>query len=417
MADQFSRSHSLCRFCEEPLEQSFCDLGMAPPCQSQVSPANENKAEAFYALHAFVCRKCLLVQIPEYVSPKDIFTEYAYFSSFSDSWLKHVKAYSDKMVERFGFGSKSRVIELASNDGYLLQWFKEKGVPVLGVEPAANVAQAAIKKGIPTVVKFFGRKTAEEVAVEHGKADLLLGNNVLAHVPDLMDFVGGMKILLKPDGIITMEFPHLLQLMDQNQFDTIYHEHFSYFSFTVAEKVFASHGLTLFDVEELPTHGGSLRIYGRHSQDASKPVGPRVSELKAKEEKAGLNKLEGYLSFGEKVKETKRQVLDFLIRAKRDGKTIVQYGAAGKANTLLNYCGIRNDFMEYAVDRNPYKQGHYLPGSRIPVYPPDRIRETQPDYLFIGVWNLKDEIVSQTSYIREWGGKWIVPIPHVTVVD
>ena len=417
MSNPFDRRNAPCRFCGSPLEKSFCDLGMAPPCQSQVSPQNENRAEAFYPLHAFVCGKCLLVQIPEYVSPQDIFTEYAYFSSFSDSWLKHVKAYSDKMVERFGFGAKSQVIELASNDGYLLQWFKEKGIPVLGVEPAANVAEAAKKKGIPTVVKFFGKKTAQEVAAGHGKADLLLGNNVLAHVPDLMDFVGGMKILLKPGGVITMEFPHLLQLMDQNQFDTIYHEHFSYFSFFVVEKVFAHHGLTLFDVEELPTHGGSLRIYGRHVEDAAKPVGPAVAALKVKEEKAGLTGIEGYRAFGEKVKETKRQVLEFLIQAKRAGKTIVHYGAAGKSNTLLNYCGIRTDFMEYAVDKNPYKQGNYLPGSRIPVYPPERIKETKPDYLFIGVWNLKDEIVSQTSYIREWGGKWVVPIPKTFVID
>jgi len=417
MSHAFARIPSPCRFCGAPLDETFSDLGMAPPCQSQVSPQNENRAEAFYPLHAFVCGKCLLVQIPEYVSPKDIFTEYAYFSSFSDSWLKHVKSYSDQMVERFGFGSKSQVIELASNDGYLLQWFKEKGIPVLGVEPAANVAQSAIKKGIPTVVKFFGRKTAQEVAQEHGQADLLLGNNVLAHVPDLIDFVGGMKILLKPSGVITMEFPHLLQLMDQNQFDTIYHEHFSYFSFFVVEKVFAHHGITLFDVEELPTHGGSLRIYGRHSEDASKPVGPRVAALKAKEEKAGLFKPEGYRAFGEKVKETKRQVLEFLIQAKREGKRIVHYGAAGKSNTLLNYCGIRTDFIDYAVDRNPYKQGNYLPGSRIPVFPPEKIRETKPDYLFIGVWNLKEEIVSQTAYIREWGGKWVVPIPKTFVID
>ncbi len=417
MPNPFELAESNCRFCGAPLKESFTDLGLAPPCQSQVSPKNANRAEGFYPLHAFVCGKCLLVQIPEYVSPQDIFTEYAYFSSFSDSWLKHVKAYSDKMVERFGFGQKSQVIELASNDGYLLQWFKEKGIPVLGVEPAANVAQAAIKKGIPTVVKFFGRKTAEEVAAEHGKADLLLGNNVLAHVPDLMDFVGGMKILLKAGGVITMEFPHLLQLMNQNQFDTIYHEHFSYFSFFVVEKVFAHHGITLFDVEELPTHGGSLRIYGRHAEDASKPVGPRVAELKAKEEKAGLFRLEGYRAFGEQVRETKRLVLEFLIKAKREGKTIVHYGAAGKSNTLLNYCGIRTDFMDYAVDKNPYKQGNYLPGSRIPVHPPERIKETKPDYLFIGVWNLKDEIVSQTSYIREWGGKWVVPIPKTHIIE
>lgn len=417
MPNSISPARGACRFCNASLEHTFADLGLAPPCQSQVSPENFNKGEAFYPLHAYVCAKCFLVQVPEVVSPEDIFSEYAYFSSFSDSWLRHAKAYADLMQERFGIGPKSRVIEIASNDGYLLQWFKEKGVPVLGIEPAANVAAAAEKKGIPSVVKFFGVRTAREVAAEHGQADLLLGNNVLAHVPDLMDFVAGMKILLKPGGILTMEFPHLLQLMDQNQFDTIYHEHFSYFSFTVAEKVFAHHGLVLFDVEELPTHGGSLRIYGRHAEDASRPVGPRVGELRAREERLGYGKLGVYLDFGEKVKETKRAVLEFLIQAKRRGKKIVQYGAAGKANTLLNYCGIRNDFMEYAVDRNPYKQNHYLPGSRLPVYPPDRIKETRPDFLFIGVWNLKEEIVSQTAYIREWGGKWVVPIPSVHVID
>lgn len=415
MSDKFSQRHGNCRFCAAPLEHSFADLGMSALCQSQVAPEKYNHYEPFYPLHAYVCGKCFLVQLEEFVSPAEIFGEYAYFSSFSDSWLNHVKAYSDKMVERFGIGSKSQVIEIASNDGYLLQWFKEKGIPVLGIEPAANVAAAAVKKGIPSVVKFFGKKTADEVAAEHGKADLLLGNNVLAHVPDLMDFVGGMKILLKPTGVITMEFPHLMQLMQQNQLDTIYHEHFSYFSFTTVEKVFAAHDLTLFDVEELPTHGGSLRIYGRHAEDASKPVGPRVADLKAREDRAGFNRLEGYLAFNEKAKETKRQVLDFLIKAKRAGKTIVQYGAAGKSNTLLNYCGIRKDFMEYAVDRNPYKQFNYLAGTRIPVYPPDKIKETKPDYLFIGVWNLKDEIMAQTAYIREWGGKWIVPIPEPKV--
>ena len=412
MSNPFSQAQGNCRFCNTVLEHSFTDLGLAPPCQSQVAPQNANKGEAFYPLHAFVCAKCHLVQLQEFVTPADIFSEYAYFSSFSDTWLKHVKAYSDKMVERFGIDAKSSVIEIASNDGYLLQWFKEKGVPVLGIEPAANVAAAAAKKGIPSVVKFFGRGTAKEVAAEHGKADLLLGNNVLAHVPDLMDFVGGMKILLKEGGVITMEFPHLLQLMDQNQFDTIYHEHFSYFSFTTVEKIFAAHGITLFDVEELPTHGGSLRIYGRHAEDVSKPVGERVAELRAREDKLGYNKLETYLAFGEKVKETKRKVLECLSQAKRQGKTVVQYGAAGKANTLLNYCGIRNDFMEYAVDKNPYKQNNYLPGSRLPVYPPDRLKETRPDFVFIGVWNLKEEIMAQTAYIREWGGKWIVPIPE-----
>jgi SAM-dependent methyltransferase len=371
--------------------------------------------EAFYPLHAFVCDRCFLVQLQEYVTPKDIFTEYAYFSSYSDSWLKHAKSYTDQMVERFQIGSKSQVVEIASNDGYLLQYFAEKGVPVLGVEPAANVAQVAIKKGIPTATKFFGTQTASDLGASGKQADLLLGNNVLAHVPNINDFVGGMKILLKPTGIITMEFPHLMRLMAENQFDTIYHEHFSYLSFMTVEQIFAAHGLTLFDVQELPTHGGSLRIYGRHAQDDSHPVGERVHELRTREIDAGFTKLDHYLSFGEQVRQTKWKLLDFLIRVKRDGKSVAGYGAPGKGNTLLNYCGIRTDFLDYTVDRNPYKQGKYTPGTHIPIYSPDKIRETKPDYLLILPWNLKDEVMQQMAYIREWGGQFIVPIPEVQV--
>lgn len=408
-------STGVCRFCGAPLTHTFIDLGMSPLCQTHIERHQLNHMEAFYPLHAYVCDKCFLVQLQEYVSPQEIFSEYAYFSSYSDTWLTHVKAYADFMVERFGFDAKSQIIEIASNDGYLLQYFVEKGIPVLGIEPAANVAQVAMQKGIPTLVKFFGTEAARELKASGKQADLLLGNNVLAHVPALNDFVGGMKILLKPTGIITMEFPHLMRLMTENQFDTIYHEHFSYFSFITVERVFAAHGLTLFDVEEIPTHGGSLRIYGRHEEDSSRPVSHRVIELRERETAAGFTRMDTYLSFGEQVKETKRKLLECLIKIKQEGKSVAGYGAPGKGNTLLNYCGIRTDFLDYTVDRNPYKQGKFTPGTHIPIHPPERIRETKPDYLLILPWNLKEEIMSQVSYIREWGGQFIVPIPEVRV--
>lgn len=407
----------ICRFCGAPLEHTFVDLGMSPPCQTHIEPHQLNHMEAFYPLHAFVCAQCFLVQLKDYVSPKDIFIEYAYFSSYSDSWLRHAKAYTDLMVDRFGIGHKSQVVEIASNDGYLLQYFVEKGVPVLGVEPAANVAQVAVKKGIPSVAKFFGAETARELVAAGTRADLLLGNNVLAHVPDLNDFVSGMKVLLKPTGVITMEFPHLMRLMEDNQLDTIYHEHFSYLSFYTVELVFAAHGLTIFDVEELPTHGGSLRIYARHEEDATNPVSPRVALLRTRESNAGFTNLEHYFSFAGQVRKTKRQLLDFLIRIKREGKRIAGYGAPGKGNTLLNYCAIRTDFLDYTVDRNPYKQGKYTPGTHIPIYPVEKIRETKPDYVLILPWNLKDEVMRQMEYIREWGGKFIVPIPEVAIYE
>ncbi len=404
-----------CRFCGSKLEHTFVDLGMSPLCESFLPGDHLNEMEPFYPLHAQVCGNCFLVQLQAYVTPEDIFSDYAYFSSYSDSWLAHAKKYTDQMVERFGLGANSLVVELASNDGYLLQYFVEKRVPVLGIEPAANVAEVAKKKGVPTLVKFFGRETARELAAAGKQADLLLGNNVLAQVPDLNDFVAGMKILLKPLGIITMEFPHLQRLMEENQFDTIYHEHFSYFSFLTAEKIFAAHGLTLFDVEELPTHGGSLRIYGRHKEDSSKPVSARVTDLRKREETAGYTRLETYSRFAEQVKETKRKLLEFLIEAKRGGKKIAGYGAPGKGNTLLNYCAIRSDFLDYTVDRNPYKHGRFLPGTHVPIYPPDRIQETKPDFLLILPWNLKDEIIKQNAFIREWGGKFVVPIPEVQI--
>jgi len=405
-----------CRFCGTPLRHTFVDLGMAPLCQTHIEPHQLNHMEPFYPLHVFVCHRCFLVQLEEYVTPKDIFSEYAYFSSYSDSWVKHAERYSESMIDRFGFGSASMVMEIASNDGYLLQHFLRRGIPVLGIEPAANVAKAAISKGITTTIRFFGVKTAYELVREHGQADLLLGNNVLAHVPDINDFVGGMKVQLKPGGVVTMEFPHLSRLMAESQYDTIYHEHFSYLSFTTVEQVFSAHGLTLFDVEELPTHGGSLRIYGRHEEDVTKPVGRRVQELRVREHMEGVTQLEHYASFGQQVKESKRALLECLIGIKRAGERIAGYGAPGKGNTLLNYCGIRTDFLDYTVDRNPYKQGKYTPGTHIPILPPDHIRETRPDYLLILPWNLQDEIIQQCGYIREWGGKFIVPIPTAQVL-
>ena len=406
-----------CRFCGSPLVHTFVDLGMAPPSQSHVEADRLAHAEMFFPQHVYVCASCLLVQLEEFVSPGDIFTEYAYFSSYSDSWLKHARGYVDHIVPRLSLGPRSRVVELASNDGYLLQYFVARGIPSLGIEPAANVAEEARKKGISTLVRFFGEKLARELVRDGLRADLLIGNNVLAHVPDLNDFVRGMHVLLHDTGVITMEFPHLVRLMEENQFDTIYHEHFSYFSFTTVEKVFAAHGLTVFDVDQLPTHGGSLRLYARHAGNLSRPVEHRVHALRASEAAAGYDRIDRYLSFDEQVKETKRKLLGFLIDAKRAGKTIAGYGAPGKGNTLLNYCGIRTDFLDYTVDRNPYKQGKYTPGTRIPIHAPDRIRATRPDYVLILPWNLKEEIMSQLAYIREWGGRFVVPIPEVTVYD
>jgi SAM-dependent methyltransferase len=404
-----------CRFCGTPLEHTVVDLGMSPLCESFLSAEQLNHMEPFYPLHVYVCSNCFLVQLQEYVSPDNIFTEYAYFSSYADSWLKHAKAYTDLMVERFKFNEQSQVIELASNDGYLLQYFLEKKIPSLGVEPAANIAKVAIDKGVPTINEFFGRDCAQRLVQQGKQADLIVANNVLAHVPDLNDFVAGMKLLLKPQGVATGEFQHLMKLMAANQFDTIYHEHFCYHSLITIEKIFAAHGLTLFDVEELPTHGGSLRIYARHTEDESKPVSDRLIELRNRETQDGFATLERYTNFDEQVRETKRKLLDFLIKVKREGKTVVGYGAPGKGNTLLNYCGIRMDFLDYTVDRNPYKHGKFLPGTHIPIFPPDKIQETKPDYVLILPWNFKDEIMSQMSGIRDWGGQFVVPIPEVTV--
>ena len=415
VAEERRRLGARCRFCGAGLEHTFVDLGMSPLCESILRADQLNQMEPFYPLHVYVCGECFLVQLQEYVSPETIFSDYAYFSSYSDSWLAHAKNYADKMVRLFELNRKSLVVELASNDGYLLQNFLNLSIPALGIEPAANVAQVAVSKGVPTLVRFFGREMASELAADGKLADLLLGNNVLAQVPDLNSFVAGMKILLKPRGVITMEFPHLLRLMQENQFDTIYHEHFSYFSLWTAEKIFAAHGLVLFDVEELSTHGGSLRIYVRHAGDTSKPVSSRVEDLRARELAGGVNSLETYATFDEQVKETKRGLLDFLIRARREDKRVAGYGAPGKGNTLLNYCGIRTDFLEYTVDRNPHKHGKFLPGTHIPVYPPERISETHPDYVLILPWNLKEEIMEQNAYVREWNGRFVVPIPEVKV--
>jgi SAM-dependent methyltransferase len=405
-----------CRFCGIPLQHTFVDLGMSPLCETYRTHEQLNQMEPFYPLHVYVCAECFLVQLPEYVKPYEIYNEYAYFSSYSDSWLDHARKYVEMAVKRFGLDEQSNVVEIASNDGYLLQYFMERGIPVLGVEPAANVAEAAINKNIPTLVEFFGEATARDLA-SHGKnADLLLGNNVLAHVPDINGFIKGLKILLAPAGVITMEFPHLMRLMEGNQFDTIYHEHFSYLSFLTACRMFENHKMQIFDVEELPTHGGSLRIFAQHSATGCHAVGSRVHDLKHREEAAGFGKLEHYLSFTNKVQVTKRNLLEFLIQAKRRGKSVVGYGAPGKGNTLLNYCGIRTDFLDYTVDRNPYKHGKFLPGTGIPIFPPDHIEQTKPNYVLILPWNLKDEIVTQLKYIRSWGGQFVIPIPTVQVI-
>ena len=404
-----------CRFCGQTLRKTFVDLGMSPLCESYVPPERLDAMEPFYPLNVLVCDKCLLVQLREYVRAEEIYSEYAYFSSYSDSWLAHARRYVEMAIGRFQLGAQSLVVEVASNDGYLLQYFLAQGIPVLGIEPAANVARVAQQKGIRTLVKFFGHQIAAELAAGGTRADLLVGNNVLAHVPDINSFVAGLKGLLGPGGTITMEFPHLLRLVEGNQFDTIYHEHFSYLSLLVTERIFAAHGLTIFDVEELGTHGGSLRIYARHAEESDRPVLASVEELRRQEKEAGYRQIETYLGFAERVAETKRKLLDFLIAARRQDKRIAGYGAPGKGNTLLNYCGIRTDFLDYTVDRNPYKQGQFLPGTHIPIFPPERLAQTRPDYILILPWNLKDEIIAQLAYARGWGARFVVPIPEVEV--
>jgi SAM-dependent methyltransferase len=407
---------TVCRFCAAPLEHVFANLGMSPLANSYLTPEQANAMEPFYPLRAFVCSECFLVQLEEFETPDHIFTEYAYFSSYSTSWLEHSRRYVEHMVERFGIDERSHVVELASNDGYLLQYFHQRKVPVLGIEPAANVAKVALQKGIPTLVEFFGQESARSL-VPDSAADLVIGNNVLAHVPDLNDFVSGMKILLKPGGVITMEFPHLLRLVEQNQFDTIYHEHFSYFSFLTACRVFAAHGLRLFDVEELPTHGGSLRIYGCHVEDAGKPGSERADELVEREHNGGFEQIDIYRAYARRVEEEKREILAFLIDLKRQGLSIAGYGAPAKGNTMLNFCGVGNDFIDYTVDLNPHKQGHLLPGSHIPIRSPEALRETKPDVVLILPWNLREEIMGQHAYVREWGGRFAARAPAMTLLD
>ena len=405
-----------CRFCAAPLRHTFVDLGSSPLCESFLTADELNRMEPFYPLHALVCERCFLVQLEQYVAPEEIFTEYAYFSSYSDSWVAHAGSYVEQVSERLGLGADSFVVELASNDGYLLRHFVAKGVPVLGIEPAKNVAAVAVEAGVPTMTEFFGRELAGRLAAEGRQADLVVGNNVLAQVPDLNDFVAGIKLLLAPGGVVTLEFPHLARLMAGNQFDTIYHEHFSYFSLLTTERILAAHGLTLFDVEELPTHGGSLRVWARHDDDQAKPVSDRVGALLARERADGLDGLDAYRSFAEQVAETKRALLDFLVRVKREGRSVAGYGAPGKGNTLLNYCGIRSDFLDYTVDRNPYKHGRFLPGTHVPIFAPERLAQTRPDYILILPWNLRDEITRQLAYARNWGAQFVVPIPQVEVL-
>lgn len=404
-----------CRFCGTALAQVFADLGMSPLCESFISAGELDRAERFYPLCVYVCQRCLLVQLPQYVSAAEIFSEYAYFSSYSESWLRHARRYCQRMTERFGLTQRSQVIEIASNDGYLLQNFVAGGIPAQGIEPAANVARAAVEKGVPTLVRFFGRDTARELLTMGKQADLLVANNVLAHVPELNDFVAGVKLVLAPGGVATFEFPHLLRLMKGNQFDTIYHEHFCYFSLAVVEPLLAVHGLAVFDVEELPSHGGSLRVFAQHAGGAH-ARSPNVAALRQMEEAARLDRLEGYASFAGQVTRVKHRLLELLIAAKRQGLSIAGYGAPGKGNTLLNYCGVRTDLIDYTVDRNPYKHGKYLPGTHIPIYPSERIAQTRPDLVLILPWNLKDEIVEQLSFIRDWGGRFIVPIPEPAIL-
>jgi len=406
-----------CRFCKTALNHVFIDLINSPASNSFLTGEQLNEPETFYPLKIYTCHNCFLVQVDEYKKSEAIFNnDYVYFSSYSSSWLQHARAYTSKMTERFNLNNTSKIIEIASNDGYLLQYFTGNNIPVLGIEPTANTAAVAVEKGIETIVDFFGVRLAKELASKKIFADLLLGNNVLAHVPDILDFVGGMKIVLAPAGVITMEFPHLMQLVDNNQFDTIYHEHFSYLSFGTVQQIFASQGLELFDVEELPTHGGSLRIYAKHAEDNSKAITENVAVLLEKELKKGLRSLDYYNGFQAKALKVKLDLTDFLINCKRNNKKIAAYGAAAKGNTLLNYCGIKNDLIDYVVDANPYKQGKWLPASHIPVVNEAYLKNNKPDYVIILPWNLKEEITAQLSYIRQWGGEFVIPIPDLQII-
>lgn len=408
-------SFGRCRFCSQSLNHSFADLGYSPLANTYLTAEDLTKPEITYPLHAFVCENCFLVQVHEFESPQHIFGDYPYFSSYSQSWLRHAEAYANMMIDKFSLNNTSQVIEVASNDGYLLKYFKARGIPVLGIEPATNVAKVAVANGIPTVNKFFGVETAKQVAADGYQADVMCGNNVLAHVPNINDFVGGMPYLLKPGGVLTMEFPHLLRLIEKNEFDTIYHEHFSYISLLTAQKLFEHHGMRLFDVEEIPTHGGSVRIYACHAGSGHQDSG-RVGALIELERKAGLDKIATYTGFQQHIEEIKCELLEFLLKAKRAGHTVAGYGAPAKGTTLLNYCGARREFVVYTVDRSPHKQNHYLPGLQIPIHAPEKIFETKPTYVLLLAWNLAPEIMEQMAGIKEWGGKFVIPIPKVQVV-
>ena len=408
------REFGHCKFCGARLRHVMADLGMSPIANAYRREDALDRMEPFFPLRALVCGSCLLVQAQEFESAQGLFTpDYAYFASYSESWLAHARRYVDEMTARFGLGAQSKVVEIAANDGYLLRWFLPKSIPVLGVEPTESTANAARELGIPVEVRFFGRETAESLLRQGHAADLMPANNVVAHVPDINDFVAGFAILLKPGGVATFEFHHVLQLIERRQFDTIYHEHFYYHSLGTFARILAHHGLQVFDVEELPTHGGSLRVYAQRAGSGPHAIAARVGELIAREAAHGLDRVEGYLAFGERVRAMKRRFLSFLVQAKDEGRSIAAYGAPAKGNTLLNYAGVRTDFVDYTVDRNPHKQGTFLPGTQIPVCAPERIFETRPDYLLILPWNLRDEIARQMAGIREWGGKFLVLVPEV----
>jgi hypothetical protein len=405
----------VCRLCGADLTQTFVDLGMSPLCESYVPAERLDGPETFYPLHVRLCTSCLLVQIPAYVSGEEIFSDYAYFSSYSDSWVAHAKRYAQSMIERLGLSAGSLVTEVASNDGYLLQHFLAEGIPVLGVEPAANVAEAARTRGIPTVVEFLGPETGREIAERHGRADLVAGNNVFAHVPDIKGFAAGLRALVKDTGLVTLEFPHLLRLIERRQYDTIYHEHFSYLSLLTSSRALATAGLRVVDVDELDTHGGSLRVYAQPEAAAGEPA-PRVKAVLDEEESAGLHTVAGHQGFAGEVLKIKSDLLEFLLTAAGEGKSVAGYGAPGKGNTLLNHCGIRSDLLQYTVDRSPVKQGKFLPGTHIPIYAPERLAETRPDYILVLPWNLRDEITRQLDYVRSWGGRLVFPIPALEIV-
>jgi SAM-dependent methyltransferase len=405
-----------CRLCDQELKQSFCDLGLSPMANSYLASAQLGRPEMFYPLHAYVCSNCLLVQLAVYESPEEIFGDYLYFSSFSAAWLEHARQYVENAIERFGMSESDQVIEIGSNDGYLLKNFIAAGIPVVGVEPAANVAAVALDDGVSTEIGFFGLDLAADLLARGVRADLLIGNNVLAHVPDLNDFVAGMAMVLAPDGRLTLEFPHLLQLIENNQFDTIYHEHFSYFSLLTATAALEKHGLRVFDVEELATHGGSLRVYACRTESDRYSTSERVADVQRKETAAELHSLDGHLAYSHRVEQVKHDLLEFLINAKRRGAGVAAYGAPAKGNTLLNFCGIRSDLISYTVDRNPHKQGRFLPGTHLPIYDPDYLREARPDYVVILPWNLREEIMADMSFIGDWGGSFVIPIPTLAVL-